>query len=307
MKHSLISAVTAVSLLATGSLSAQARLEAILVPIEGRPLRVFIAQAGNDGFRYYLDTQTTVLNDYFIKDARTVFFVEPPAMRVAMQQFRGRDYQAAAGSFAEVAKEYSVVKTLAGNPATRATFFEIECLRLLGDYAKMSEKMGSLNKSALSRENEIRQLELNLLWDAVGSKSWDRLGNLLKQYEKSNMPENQQAQLAYCKGVFHENQGEIKEAINAYSRAMVVDGGASEVETRMAALAILRILDQDPDVQKARELWGTDDEKPNSSGYARLLEAGSLARIYESLIGSGVPLPDAYKVYLNYKAPANPS
>jgi len=306
MKRLLITTASALFLIHGSQAFAQAnqpRIEAILVPNQGNPVRVWINEVGNDGFRYYNTPQTAMLSGFAFRDVRSIFFSDPPRFIQAMQQFRGRDYMAAMENFAKVAEEFHPVRTIKNNPASRAKFFEIECLRLLGEYQKMSEKMASLNKSTLARENELRQLELNLMWEAVGSQAWDRLESLVREHANTRMPGNQRAQIAYCTGLVHENKGEMAEAIVAYNEAIVVDGGASEVVARMAALAILNILDADPQVQTTRQAWGTDDLQPNTPGYTKLMEAGAMARLFEAFLGAGVALPDKFRPYLEYKAP----
>ena len=303
MKRLLITTASALLLVIhAGEASAQ-RIEAIVIPNEGEPRRIWINEVTNTGVRYYQTTDTTALSDFALNQARTIFFPEPSALSTAIQQFRGRDYRAAMAGFAGVAAEYQAVRPLPNNPSTRASYFEIECLRLLGEYGRMSEKLGALNQSGLTRENELRQLELNLMWEAVGREAWDRLESLVRERGDSRMPGDQRAQVAYCAGLVHEQKGETKQAIEAYNEAMIVDAAASEVVARMAAIRILRIHDADPDVQAAREAWGTDDERPNSAGHAKLLEAGAVARLYDAFVGAGSPLPNDLKPYLEYQAP----
>ena len=304
MKRLLITAASALLfVMHAGEASAQTRIEAIVVPNEGNPQRIWINEVSGTGIRYYQTATTTALSDFALSQAKTIFFPEPRALSTAIQQFRGRDYRTAMDGFAKVAAEFQPVRTLPNNPSTRAAFFQIECLRLLGEYERMSEKLGAINKSGLTRENELRQLELNLMWEAVGSEAWDRLESLVRERGDSSMPGNQRAQVAYCTGLVHEQKEEFKQAIDAYNEAMIVDAAASEVVARMAAIGILRILDADPEVQAAREAWGTDKERPNSAGHGKLLEAGAVARIYESFVSAESPLPDAYKPYLEYQAP----
>lgn len=302
MKRFLITASCALLILQSGDVLAQTRIEAIVVPKEGGPVRVWINTVGPTGFRYYETAQTTTLSDLALSQTRTIFFTEPQLFGDSMQQFRARDYRSAADGFARVAAEFEVVRSLPNNPSSRASYFEIESLRLLGEYGKMSEKLRDLNRSGISRENELRQLELNMMWDAIGREAWDQLGNLVEQHSSSDLPGNQRAQVAYCMGVVHEKKGENKEAIESYNEAMLVDAAASEVVARMAALAILRIHDADPDVKAAREMWGTENIKTSSPGYAKLIEAGAVARMFEAFIGAGVSLPDEYAAYLEYKA-----
>jgi len=304
MKRFFIIAVSTMLSMHPGQADAQARIEAIVVTNEGNPVLLWIHEATPAGFSYYENLQTTALSELRTNQFRTVVFPESQAFREAMLKFHGRDYREAAKRFNSVATEFQAVRPLPNNPSTRAAFFELECLRLLGEYKKMSEKIGDINKAAITRENELRQLELNLMWEAVGSEAWDRLESLANEHAQSRMPANQRAQVAYCTGLVLENKGETKAAIDAYNEAMIIDAAASEVVARMAALGILRIYDADPDVQAARERWGTSDLKPSSPGHAKLLEAGAVARIFEDFVGAGTPLPDPFKVYLEYKEPA---
>lgn len=299
--------ISAACLMTAVSLNGQTRLEAIVVPKEGNPARVWISEVGTAGFRFFATPQTTVLSNFALRDARSIYFPESETMRTAMQLFRGRDYRGALAQFSKVGGEYKLVEAFPNNPASRARFFEIECLRLLGDYDAMSKKLGTINKNGISREYELRQLELNLIWEAVGSKSWDRLESLVKEQSNNRLSGDQRAQLAYCRGLVHENQGETGDAITAYHEAMIVDAGASEVIARMAALAILRIHHADPEVQTERAAWGTDQQKPNSPGYAKLMEAGAVARMFDAFIGAGTPLPDEFKPYLDFQAPREES
>jgi len=303
MKRFFIIAASALHIMHPGQADAQDRIEAIVVPNEGGPMRVWIHQVSPTGLRYYDTAQTTATSELGMNQFRTVFFPEAPSFREAMQKFYSRDYAEAAKSFASVATEFQVVRRLPNNPSSRAAFFEMECLRLLGEYKKMSEKLGSFNKRSITRENELRQLELNLMWEAVGSEAWDRLESLTNQHAQSRMPTNQRAQVAYCKGLVLRNKGETKAAIDAYNEAMIIDAAASEVVARMAALEILRIHDADPEVQAAREMWERGDLKPSSPDYARLLAVGAVARIFEDFVGAGRQLPDPFKVYLEYKEP----
>ena len=285
----------------------QTRIEAISIPNTGSPQRIWINEVTNSNIRHYQNPTTAALSDLSRSSLQAVFFPEPPALSTAIQQFRGREYRAAKDGFARVASEFRAVRPLENNPATRAAFFEIECLRLLGEYEEMSEKLGAINKGGLTRENELRQLELNLMWEAVGRQVWDRVEILAREFAGTRMPANQRAQVAYCLGLVLEQKGEANAAIQAFNEAMIIDAAASEVESRLAALAILRIYDADPDVQSAREAWGTEHARPNSKGHARLIEAGAVARIYEDFIGAGVPLPAAFKPYLEYQAPETES
>lgn len=298
MKHLLITAAGIGLLLHD---AAQARIETIVIPKDGAPLRIYVDMVGQNDVRYFETDTTTTTSTMPIASAERFFFPEPPGFTAAMGHFRARDYQAALAGFSKVAEEFKAVRRLGNNPSTRALYFEIECLRLLGEYSKMSQKLGTFNKSGLVRENELRQLELNLMWDAVGREAWEQLVHLVNQRAGTTMPGGQIAQVAYCRGLVHESKEEIDDALVAYNEAMIADAAASEVVARMAALNILRILDSDPLVHTAREAWGTKNEMKNSPGYSKLLEAGAVARLFVDFVGAGAPLPESFKDYVKYE------
>ena len=305
MKRLLISAVGLIVFAGQAfsqSATPSPRVEAIMIPKKDeKPVRVFIDLVGEKDVRYFDSPTTTATNTIPIADVKQFFFPESTAFSTAMGQFRARDYKAALSGFSKVAEEFKSVRRLANNPSTRAQFFEIECHRLLGDYTKMSGLLGAFNKNGLTRENEIRQLELNLMWDAVGRKAWEQLAHLVDQRADARMPGDQLAQVAYCRGLVLEQKGEVDEALSAYNEAIVADAAASEVVARMAAISILTLIDSDPLVKTAREAWGTEDEMKNSPGYAKLLEAGAMARLFEEFVGAGAPLPDKFRDYVKYE------
>lgn len=303
MKRLLLTAASIWSVMQPAATIAQTRIDAILVPNEGRPVRIWINSVANNAIRYFPNPQADAPQDYQLSNARSIFFEESKSFGAAMQQFRARDYKAAAESFGKVVEEFRPVQPLPNNPSSRAAFFEMESLRLIGDYKKMSEKLGKFPKSGISRENELRQLEINMMWDAIGREAWDQLGQLVERHAGLRLPGDQRAQVAYGLGLFHDKKGNSREAIDAYNEAMIADAAASEVVARMSALAILRIHDADPEVRAAKQIWGSEQLKPSSPGYSKLLEAGAVARMFEQFIGAGAPLPDEFKAYLEFKAP----
>ena len=55
------------------------------------------------------------------------------------------------------------------------------------------------------------------------------------------------------------------------------------------------------EVQTAIKVWGTKDENKNAKGYSDLLEAASIAHLFELSLGGGAPLPSEFKALLKYK------
>src|SRR5690606_33937986 len=120
--------------------------------------------------------------------------------------------------------------------------------------------------SALTRENDRRQVELYAMWEAAQAKSWDRLERICRERIEQRLPGYQRAQVGYCLGLALEAKGEIIPAIQAYNIAMTADSGASAALARSAAVGALRLYKKDPEVETAMKLWGTKDENANSLG-----------------------------------------
>lgn len=303
----ILLASTAVGIFAAAPAAADPlRVEAIIVPKEGNPIRAWIIAANRERIRYHETAVTTAVQEFAVSESNSVFFLEPRLFSEALHQYHARDYRAALASFAKIAEDYQAVRMLPDNPSSRAAFYEMECLRQLGEYSRLSQRLGAFNRSGITREYELRQLELNLLWEAVGSEAWDRLEILVRQRADTRLPGYQRAQVAFCEALVHEKNDRQGQALNAYNVAMTADSGASEVLTRNSALAILRILQDDPEVKIARDLWGTPRERPNSAGYAKLLEAGAVARMFQAHLGSGAPLPAAFEDLIQYESKENP-
>ena len=299
MKHFLT--LTLLPMLATSSLRA-VQAESFLIFEDGRFDRAWIVASSASAIRYKETEQAVGTKDLKRSAVQSIYILDPPEFTEAMELFQGRKYAEAKDKFAAVAKEYKPINELPDNPATAAGFYEMECLRKLGDLDGLAQAMDSFQKQSLTRENQFRQIELNAMWEAVRKKDWSRLRNICTERLKERIPGSQRAQVGYCLALALDAEGEIYPAINAYNIAMTADTGASEDLTRKAALNSMALYKKDPEVQSAIKLWGTKDENPNSAGQQRLFEAAALAELYELSLGGGTPLPAEHKDLLKYVA-----
>ncbi len=216
----------------------------------------------------------------------------PPASRefaTAIDLYEGRKYQEALTAFQQIK-----LTPLAG-------FYESECQRKLGNLDALTTVVRSLVKSPALGADRLRQLEIDALWDAVRTKSWETLQSLARDRMAEILPEDQRAQVSYCLGLALENLQSPDEALNAYHTAMTADAGASEEIARLAAVAVLRIHLADAEVVTAMESWGKPDEIRDAPGRARLKEAAALAGMFELSLGADLPLPADFKPFLKYR------
>ena len=226
---------------------------------------------------------------------------EPPEYAAAMDFYQARRYGEARVKFSEVRKRFKPLLSLKDNPASLAAFYEMECLRKLGDLEGLAAALKQFSKEPLTRETQLRQLELYVLWDAVRTQSWDRLDRLAGERANTRLPGDQRAQVAWCHGLALEGLNRPEEALFAYQTAMTADAGASEELARQAALRVLAIHQASPDVQAAIRAWGTPDEDRNGRGYATLVEAAAVAEWFEMSLGAGTSLTTGYKMFLRYQ------
>lgn len=294
--------LAALPMLAASTLHAQqVDAEAFLIYEGGDTERVWLTAASTTAIRYKETAQAVDTKDAKLSDIESVYILEPAALTEAIELFQARKYGEAKEKLSAVQSTYKPFEELPDNPSTTAAYLVLECLRKSGDLEGLGKALESFDKSGLTREHQLRQLELYAMWDAVRAKDWPRLENIAKERIQQRLPGYQRAQVGYCLGLALDSQEKIIPALNAYNIAITADTGASEDITRAAALNALRLYPREPGVQTAMKLWGTKDENPNSSGHQLLLECGALAALYELTLGGGEALPTDAKNLLKYK------
>ncbi|MDE0836916.1 MAG: hypothetical protein OSA84_11260 [Akkermansiaceae bacterium] len=290
-------------LVPTLSLSAIAKefqAEALLSKPDGEYFRAWITVGTKTAIRYKKTKVAAGSTDAMVTDFATIYLMDPPEYSAAIDLFEGRKYKEAQEKFAEVKAISKPIAMLKDNYHTLSAYYEMECMRKLGDYEGLATALQSFIKEPLSRDYQLRQLDLYVMWDTVRTKSWDRLVIIASERDNEILPGDQRAQVAYCKGLALDNLDRGREALIAYGVAVTADSGASEQITQQAALNALGIYFKDEEVQTAIRNWGTEDENKNSPGYTRLLEAGALAKIYQQFLTVGKPLTGDYKKFLKF-------
>jgi len=283
-------------------------IKAAFVP-KGEDAKPFVGAVVNANttqieYREPVDSETTAVN--LIKDFELIFFMEPAEYIAAMDLYEAGKYEDAKAQFKKYKDQTKAVANLPGNYHVLAAFQELECLRQLGDLKSLTEALATFPKAQLTREFQLRQLELYVLWDAVKSESWDRVLLVATEREKQKMPDSQLVQVYYCKGLALEKLNRQDEAIEAYNLAMTADAATSEGLASKSALAVLGLYHKNPAVQEAITLWGTEDEKKGSPGYNKLLEAAALARLYHGYFAHIKEMPSEYKKLMDFKAKEDP-
>jgi tetratricopeptide (TPR) repeat protein len=273
---------------------APAQVAAVLFTEDGSQ-PAWIVEASKTAIRYRetevaVDTQIAKLSDI-----KHIYIYQPRDLTAAMELYQARKYEEAKAAFIAVKERYQALATLEDSPGIIAAFYEMESLRKLGDLEGLEKALQKFDKRKLTSDHQQRQVDLYVIWRVLQSKNWKSVESLAKERERTRLPGDQRAQVAYCHGLALEALERPAEAVNAFQTALVADAGASEEIAREAALRILTILNEDPDVQRAIRDWGTKDENKNAPGRAKLLEASALALLFEKTLGGGSPLPDKLK------------
>lgn len=275
---------------------------ALLVSGDGGFQRAWLVEATKSSIRY---RETAVAVDTVnarLSTLESVFLLEPREFTAAMDLYQARRYDEAKRRFAEVKERFMPLYPLENSHAALAAFYEMECLRKLGDLEGLAAALQKFDKDPLTRDIQLRQLELYLIWDAVRTQDWDRVEKLVAERAESRLPGDQRAQIAWCHGQALEGLGKPRQALLAYQTAMTADAGASEEIARQAALRVMSILINDEDVKQAMKDWGSPSENKTGTGHAMLTEAAAVATLYEMTLGAGMPLPAEFAGLLKYQA-----
>jgi tetratricopeptide (TPR) repeat protein len=286
--------------LSISALAQEYQAAAILSKPNGENLQAYIITATKTEIRYKTSQVSTDTTDAKIVDFSTIHLMEPPEFSAAVDLFEGRKYKEAQEKFAAFKDISKRIAGMKDNHHTLSAFYEMECMRKLSDYEGLQKALQSFIKEPLTRDYQLRQLDLYVMWDAVRTESWDRLIIIASERDEEKLPGDQRAQVAFCKGLALENLNRPAEALIEYGIAVTADSGASELITQEAALYSLGIYFKDEEVQAAISTWGTEDENKNSPGHSHLLEAAALAKFYQKFLSVGKPLTEEYKKFLKY-------
>lgn len=301
MKH-FLSILLLPVLAVSGFAQEQFMAKAVFSVEKGDTFIGWIIAATETEVRYKVRDNAADFTDAKIKDFTTIYLMLPDEYGAAMDFYEAGKYQEALEAFKKYKEVSKPIAKFANNYHTLAAFYELECLRHIGDYEGLATALQSFIKKPLVRDEQLRQLDLYVMWDALKAKDWPRLVLVASEMDEVDLPEFQRVQVAYCKGLGLQNTARHREALIQYGIVMSVDAGGSRQLAESAALSSLQIYHEDAEVQLAMKNWKTEDENKVSVGYARLQEARKLAKIYEKLIKSDTALPADYAKFLKFDA-----
>ncbi len=270
-------------------------------------MKVWITAASSTQIEYKTTPQSLNRNRIKRSEVKSVYFFEPPIFKEAMELYESRDYRGAREKFAACKEAFDKLDNLKGNYGTLAGFYELETCRKMFDLESLKKLLAVYQFGSLAREHQRNQLEVYAVWDAVRTKSWSRLDALaVEVLEKKKWVGEHVAQIKYCHGLALEGLGRDTDALIAFNGAFTADYTASEELTQAAAVACLRIIKANEEVKLAIQLWGTEDEDPNSPGYFLLQEGLAMCDLWKKALGGGKALPSDYTFFLRYREDNKP-
>ncbi|MEO8614307.1 MAG: hypothetical protein ABI600_04140 [Luteolibacter sp.] len=273
-----------------------------LLKKSGELQKIWLVSVKGNLIRYRNAKTSKVILETPVSEAAAIHIDEPPKFTVAMDLYQSNRFSEAKLKFIEVKEHFKPIDGLENNPSSLAAFYEMECLRRLGDLEGLAAARQNFNKEPLTREYQLRQLEIDGVWDAVRTKSWDHVVKSANEWVDKRLPGDQRAQIAYCDGLALEALEHSADALLAYHIAVTAGTAASAEIARLAALHILGIHNADLGVQAAMKLWCKEDEDKASRGDRDLREAVAIACLYELSLGDGSPLPIEFRHFLQYQA-----
>lgn len=273
------------------------KADAYLIEVDQPARKISLLAANGKSIRYLEADGSGEVVEILQGERTKVFVCEPPEFSDAMDLYQGRKYQEARIKFAGIKVLHDPIKGLEDSYATLSAFYEMECFRKLGDLDGLAAALQNFSKGVLTREHQLRQLELYVLWDAVRTENWVRLEELARERVNVKLNGDQRAQVAYCHGLALEGLKRPREALVPYQVALTAGAGAAEDLARKAALRILAIHLEDPEVRQALEAPGC---KVGASpvGEAKLAEAVAVTTFFNEFLSPGTPLPPRFEVFL---------
>lgn len=287
--------------LTLGKAVAQVALQrAMLIKPDDTFQVVFLEGADDTKITYRENERSTLRETKNIETFVAIYQFEPAEFREAMEAFRRYDYEKALGLFEQVRDQYRNFRQLPNNFASRSELWELECLRHLQRFDELKKRRETYRMLGVTYLDEKRQLDMYTFWEALASESWNRLVTLGGEWIEKPLPGAEKAQVAYCYGKGLAELRRTNEALNAFGMAMTANYSMRSALASKAARESLKLLKDDPELLRERQVWGTEDANPGSVGEARLFEAARMVQFYQRVYPHFDPLDDEYTELLKY-------
>lgn len=297
MKPFLFSLVTAASINALSAVDLPAK--AIITNPAGASKQVFLTSTDKKTITY-LDTPQDKSPDQFErKDVKSIFFFRPSSFQKGFDAIQNGKFDLAVTHFAKCKDEYKKLNSLKGNYSVISAFYEMESTRRSGNLEGFGQLLDEFRPETLTNENHIQQLEIYPFWNALQAKSWKKIDQLAKQWTTKKLSGSHKAQISYCHGLAYDGLGQKEEALFKLNEVIVFSQLKERELVINAAQKIIDIILSEPSVEEALKTVGTRKENKTTREYRKLIEAASVAKLWDNLSAvQGRSLPSKYKKLL---------
>ncbi len=235
--------------------------------------------------------QTIALNQ-----VKIAFLEANETMAPARQLYNRADFKGAAAEFGRVAEEFKTIAFIPDNFACEARYYQLDCLRKVGDFKAMAALMASQvtkNIATKLNANYQRPFQFLTIWATFGSGNLDSLKTVVDNAQApvigdmkllgapvwQKMSLSELSQIAYLRGRFFEKEGKTREALEDYWRTATLTQGNDPAIRNLAIEAAMVLLKANPKI--------ADGPENNPA----LWELQSTAWVYKKVFNKGeVPL-----------------
>lgn len=266
----------------------------------GRPSVIYVLAANDRGMKFKTTAVETVDTTLTLKDFDNYFVFEPVEFREAYDLFQERKYPEAIKAFQAVAELQKSLQDLPFSYAGYAEFYIAECHRRMMNTAEMEKIDTARLKHVLPMESCLIQSDIYELWKKAFKKEWPAVQagvqSVLKA--KKNLSNGQRAQLLFLLGQVYDAQNKIREAIDTYAEAMLIDGAGSPEISRPAIEKSLEIYMKNPELIE----FFKSNPRPDAKivpGIVR--EAAGLAGVWTKVLNFKEALPEKFQVLLPFR------
>lgn len=266
----------------------------------GRPSAIYVLAANERGMKFKTTPVETTDTTLTLKDFDNYFVYEPVEFREAYDLFQERKYPEAIKAFQAVAELQKNLQDLPFSYNGYADFYIAECHRRMMNVAEMEKIDTARLKKVLPMESCLIQSDIYDLWKKAFKKEWPAVQTGVQSVfkAKKNLSNGQRAQLLFLLGQAYDAQNKIKEAIDTYAEAMLIDGAASPEISRPAIEKSLEIYMKNPELIE----FFKSNPRPDAKivpGIVR--EAAGLAGVWTKVFNFKEALPQKFQVLLPFR------
>lgn len=213
---------------------------------------------------------------FALNQIKIAFLEANEIMASGRQAYNRADYKTAATEFGRVSDEYKTLAFIPDNFACEARYYQLDCLRRLGDLKAMADLQASpVTKNIPTKLNETyrRPFQFLGIWAAVGADQWDSIKGIVANAQVpvtgdmkmlsapvwQKMSLGELSQMAYLRGKILEKEGNTRAALDDYWRAATLTQGNDPAVRNLAIQGAMGILKANPKIAAGPEnnpaLW----------------------------------------------------